>query len=313
MRHLNTVADLDRRQILEILDRSDSHRHSRRRAKPSLTGHVAGLFFFQSSTRTRLGFHAAAARLGATTLPLGSMRQDPGMSQAESALDAFRSVAAYCDVIVLRHLDENEHQQMVAKAPVPVINAGCGTRHHPTQALVDLFYVRSRFGRLDGLRWGIAGDLANSRAARSLIDALLYFKPSELRLMSPAARALPLDDLGQFQRLPIRRLEQFEVSGLDILYMAGFPEGSGSSRADAEERHRFRLDFAKVGELPHASVILDPLPRIDEIERAIDNLPQAAYFDQSRYGLFVRMAVLEHLLFHEQEDASGREVVPPTS
>jgi len=157
MRHFNTIADLDRHEILRILDRSDVHLRKGNRTQLSLTGYVAGLFFFQSSTRTRLGFHAAAARLGATALPLGSMRHDPGMSQAESTLDAFRSVAAYCDVIVLRHLDEKEHRQMVAEAPVPVINAGCGTRHHPSQALLDLFYVRSRFGRLDGLRWGIAG------------------------------------------------------------------------------------------------------------------------------------------------------------
>lgn len=293
MKHLETIAEFDRRQILEILDRSELHRRNRGPTATPLAGRVVGLFFFQASTRTRLGFHAAAARLGATALALDTMRCERGMSRAESPLDAFRSVASYCDLIVLRHHDEHELRRMIAEAPVPVINAGSGIRHHPTQTLVDLFHVRSRLGRLDGLRWGIAGDLLHSRAARSLLDALAHFPPSELRLMSPEDRALPPGELRHLHRTPIRRVDALELSSLDVLYMAGYPEGVEPDRASPAERRRFRLTSESTRELPAAALILDPLPRIDEIDAAVDPLPQAEYFDQSRNGLFVRITVLE--------------------
>lgn len=309
MRHLYSIADLDRQEIIEILDRSEILKSTDRAIGIQPTGLVVGLFFFQSSTRTRAGFHAAAARLGAAALPLDWMRHGSGMSEAEAPVDAFRSVSAYCDLIVLRHEFEQEFLRMIGHATAPVINAGCGTRHHPTQALVDLFHIRSRLGRLDGLRWGIAGDLLRARAARSLVDCLGWFEVAELRLMSPPNRTLPAEELDLLPAERVRLLDRLDPSGLDVLYMAGYPEGLRPDCTSREERWRFRLTAEMVRQLPTASLILDPLPRIDEIEGAVDDLPQASYFEQSRNGQFVRMAVLERAL--SRESAGSTAVQPP--
>jgi len=293
--HLCSIADLNREEILDILDRSRAFRKA---------DCVLGLFFFQSSTRTRLGFHAAAARLGAAVITLGEMRYEDGMTQAEAPYDAFRSVASYCDLIVLRHQEEDEFRRMVAVSPAPVINGGCGTRHHPTQALTDLFHIRSRLGRLEFLRVGIAGDLSNSRAARSLLESMMHFKVSEVRLMCPPERQVVLPNLDAYPAEQVRQLDYLDLTGLDVLYMAGYPEGSGPERSLREERWRFRLTRERAQELPEAALILDPLPRIDEIEPEIDSLPQATYFNQSQDGLFVRMAVLEWIKCHQPTETS---------
>jgi aspartate carbamoyltransferase catalytic subunit len=292
-RHLLTVGDLGLEELTEILDRSEEHRKLYPAAPRLPRGMVFGLFFFQPSTRTRLGFQAAAGHLGATPVELSETRHEPGMSEGEDLLDAFRSVAGYCNAIVLRHRDEETFHRMLEASPSPVINGGCGTLHHPSQALIDLFYIRARLGRLDGLRIGIAGDLAGSRSARSLVAALRLLPVRELRIMAPADRQLEASVIGDDLAQCLTRSESLVPRGLDILYMAGFPAGVGADEAPASLRWRFRLTRELAQTLPPSALILSPLPRIDEIARDVDDLPQAAYFDQSRCGLFVRMALLE--------------------
>lgn len=295
-RHFFAIGDLEREELVAILDRSEVLRRLLPATNQLPRGTLVGLFFFQSSTRTRLGFRAAVARLGSTSIELDAMRTDSGMSEEEAPFDAFRSVAGYCDLIVLRHRNEEVFRQMLEVSPVPVINGGCGTRHHPTQSLIDLFFIRSRLGRLEDLRIGIAGDLAGSRAARSLVEALRFFRVRELRLMAPADRQLEPATLGGNLDEVARHLDNLDVRDLDILYMAGFPPGIGVNRANQSLRFRFRLTRELALQLPTSAPILCPLPRIDEIAADVDNLPQAAYFDQSQLGLFVRTAVLEHFV-----------------
>lgn len=294
-RHLYSIGDLDRRDIERLLDLGDRLQRGEGPGA-SVAGKVIGLLFFQSSTRTRTGFHAAAARLGVTAVYLGSMRYEESMSRPEHPEDAFRAISAYFDLVVLRHADEQGFLRMLASSSVPVINGGCGERHHPTQTLIDLSAVRSRFGRLDGLRWGLAGDLARSRAARSLIEALAGFEVKELRLMCPPGRSPSFEEAAGLVGLSVRWLDRLDPTEVDILYMAGHPSRPGCGSESEQDRARLRLTLERARALPEKAVILCPLPRIDEIERAVDRLPQAAYFQQSEEGLFVRMAILERAL-----------------
>lgn len=293
--HFQAISDLELSELLAILDRGGELKRDRSTSS-RFSGFVLGLFFFQGSTRTRVGFHAAAARLGITALTVGAMRYEPQMSKPEDPLDAFRSVASYCDLIVLRHSAEQEFLEMVKNSPTPVINGGSGVRHHPTQTVIDLFCVRASLGSLAGLRWGIAGDLASSRTARSLIESLKYLEISELRLMCPAERQVPPTELSELPPTRVRHCDHLSVAGLDVLYMAGYPEGSGKHRATLQDRSRFRLTRERARKLSQSALILNPLPRIDEIDREVDDLPQAMYFKQSRDGLFIRMAILEQVL-----------------
>lgn len=296
--NLLSIADLGRDGILEILGRAEELRLEAPRGGV-FPGRILGLVFLQPSTRTRVGFHAAMARLGGTAIEITETKVQPGMSQPESLVDTIRSISGWCDALVLRHPSPEEFQAAVESSNVPVINGGSGCEHHPTQALLDLFAICRRFGRLEDLRIGIAGDLGGSRAARSLVEALAHFSPRELRLMSPPGRELPGSVLAGFDGARIDVRHDLAVEGLDILYMAGLPQGVGDARLDEVVRVRFRLTRARADALDPGALILDPLPRIDEIEPEVDALPAAGYFAQSREALFVRCAVLERVLARE--------------
>lgn len=294
-RHLLSIEDLGRSGILAILERAEHLRAGRLREQ-SFLGRVLGLLIFQPSTRTRVGFHAAMARLGGAAIEITETKVQAGMACAESLVDTMRSTSGYFDCIVLRHPSLDEFRAAVAVSDAPIINGGSGREHHPTQALIDLFAMQRHFTRLDGLKIGIVGDLEGSRASRSLIQALAHFAPSELRLMAPEGRELPIDCIGEFDPLGINQRHELVVEGLDVLYMAGLPEGLGDARLGEAVRERFRLTRKRAERLPTGALVLSPLPRIDEIEAEVDELPMAGYFKQSREALFVRCAVLERVL-----------------
>jgi aspartate carbamoyltransferase catalytic subunit len=296
--HLLSIADLGRAGILAVFDRAEELRLQPLRGG-IFPGRILGLVFFQPSTRTRVGFHAAMARLGGTAIEVTETKAQPGMSQPESLVDTIRSISGWCDALVLRHHSSEELQAAAEASDAPVINGGSGCEHHPTQALLDLFAIRRRFGRLEDLRIGIAGDLGSSRAARSLVEALAHFSPRELRLMAPLGRELPGSVLAGLDGARIDVRHDLAVEDLDILYMAGLPEGVGDGRLDEVIRGRFRLTRARAEALDPGALVLDPLPRIDEIEPEVDALPAAGYFAQSREALFVRCAVLERVLAAE--------------
>lgn len=296
--HLTSISELGREGILAILDRAEAIRaHGVDRAR--LAGKIVGLLVFEPSTRTRFGFHAAAIRLGASAIELNETKYQPGMSREESLSDTVRCLSGYCDALVLRHPSSAEFQQALEVSNVPIINAGCGQESHPTQTLIDLFAIRRHFGRLEGLRIGLVGDLAGSRSSASLLQALESFAPAEVRLMAPRkrwdhpARELPYPTA--------EYLDHLDPRDLDVLYAAGLPAGKASQLLPESIRSSFRVDRRRLAQLPSKSIVLSPLPRIDEIATEIDCCSQAAYFNASDGALFIRMAVLDALLSSEAE------------
>lgn len=296
MRHLYDIRDLDSRDVLALLDRAQELSRNPSEIVHQFRGLVVGLFFFEASTRTRLGFRAAIGRLGASAIELHSTRYEPGMLEPESELDSFRSVAGFADLVILRHHDQEAFESMLAQTPIPVINAGSGSSRHPTQALVDLFAIRSLLGRIEGLRIGIVGDLSTSRATKSLVTAFKFFPPKELRLIAPRGYELPPGILAEIPDVDTSSCEVFELSNLDVLYMAGFPLKRHSEGAREDLHFQYCLTVDKAQALPRSAIILSPLPRIDEIDRGVDRLPTAAYFEQSRLGQFIRIALIESWL-----------------
>lgn len=253
------------------------------------------LAFFQSSTRTRVGFAAAAAALGGSPIPLLERRHHTGMSAAESLADTMRCASGQVDLVVLRHHDAVLHAQAAAACVCPVINAGDGGLHHPTQALVDLFAIKRHHGHLGDLRVGLVGDLG-SRSAHSLVQALRWWPPSELRLCHPLGRGLEASWLEGHNPARVVTTDRLEPEGLHVIYMVGLPAGEGDSRLSAEQRAQFTLMPSLMERTEEGTQVLCPLPRIDEIAPALDDDPRAQYFQQSDEGRFVRMAVLEWVL-----------------
>ena len=294
-KHLFSIDDLQPDEILSILNEADTLRKAGT-LTPSLAGRIAGLCFFQESTRTRVGFDAAMKRLGGETLPAVTQRAVPRAPFEETVEDTVRVVSAYCDVIILRHPDTAIAKKAKSVSLVPVINAGSGTQHHPTQTLIDLFQIRKRLGRLEGLRIGILGDLPTSRATQSLIGALRHWPPIELRLMSPQGRQLTPELLDGFDASAVSTFNHVNPEGLDVLYVAGLPNPEGRAPFASNVRRDLTVDADTLRAMPEHVIVMCPLPRIDEINTAVDGLPNAAYFQQSDDGLWVRMALLQRML-----------------
>jgi aspartate carbamoyltransferase catalytic subunit len=308
MRHLGTIADLSSSEVIAILDHAEEMRLGSQ--PPSHRGRVLTLAFFQSSTRTRMGFASAAIRLGFGTMDLVADRQDASMSSAESLSDTIRAVSAYSDALVLRHTAEGAWAAAVAHTRCPLINGGNGNDEHPTQALIDLFAIRRARGRLDDLRVGIVGDIRGSRSAHSLIKALVRLGQREIRVMGPESLLDGVVATRWFGdvRGPGTVFHELTLCGLDVLYVAGLPAVAGDARIDQVERARFTLAPERLRNLPEAAVILCPLPRIDEIEPAVDKDARSRYFGQSDDGVFLRMAVLEWTRPSEEPSVIGTAV-----
>src|SRR6202795_247707 len=173
-RHLLSMADLSSSDVERLLATARSFAHSQARDNkklPTLRGRLVLNVFYESSTRTSSSFELAAKRLSADTMTLKS--SGSSVDKGESLKDTALTLSAYDpDVIVIRHPEVGAAEYVARLTDARVVNAGDGKHQHPTQALLDLYTMREAFGRLEGLRVAIVGDVMHSRVARSLIEAL---------------------------------------------------------------------------------------------------------------------------------------------
>jgi aspartate carbamoyltransferase catalytic subunit len=289
--------DLDRATIDALMLTADGLASGGKPAR--LEGAVMALAFFEPSLRTRIGFEVAALRLGAATVAVAEPRYTPTMSRAESLQDEIRVLGDYCDAICVRHPDSVALREAAESVEAPIINCGSGTSEHPTQALIDVFAIYRILGTVDGLRIAIIGDLQHMRAAHSLLITLTCFANVTVRCISPPSLSMPPELVAHFSTGPSRRIEEssnLDLDGVDIVYVAGMPRQAGSSSLDPHLRADFSLTLERALRLDEHVRILCPLPRIDEIEPRVDELPSAAYLQQSALGLPMRMAVLQYVL-----------------
>jgi aspartate carbamoyltransferase catalytic subunit len=263
-----------------------------------LQGRLLATVFYEPSTRTRFSFEAAMHRLGGQVLSAENATRSSSAAKGESLEDAIRVIGGYADGIVLRHPEIGAAERAARVAPVPVINAGDGPGHHPTQALLDLYTIKKELGRLDHLRVGLAGDLRNGRTVRSLALLLSRFSENELVLISPPGLRMGADIVGQLKTAQQRTLQTGDfggaIAGMDVLYQTRIQAERFES---VEEYERYRGVYVVTAEvmrrLPDHAILMHPLPRLGEIDQQVDADPRAAYFRQARNGLWVRMAVLD--------------------
>lgn len=238
-------------------------------------------------------------RLGGQVLSAESAAKASSAAKGESLEDAIRVVSGYADTIVLRHSEIGAAARAAQVASVPVINAGDGAGHHPTQALLDLYTIRKELGRLDHLRIGLMGDLRNGRTVRSLAILLSRFPGNELVLISPPGLRMGDDVLRSLDGATVRQTADLAgvVADLDVLYQTRI-QAERFESAEAYERYRgvYVVTFDVMRALPEHAILMHPLPRVGEIDPQVDADPRAAYFRQARNGLWVRMAVLAWVL-----------------
>jgi aspartate carbamoyltransferase catalytic subunit len=268
--------------------------------RESMKGRLLATLFFEPSTRTRLSFEAAMLRLGGSCLGFA----EPGSSSAakgESLADTIRMAASYADAIVMRNPKEGAALLASRYSEVPVINAGDGGHHHPTQTLTDLLTIRQLLGKIENLTVGFCGDLKFGRTVHSLAKALARFPGIKMIFISPQELVLPeyIKNILKKQNINFEERENLEKSmpEMDVLYMTRVQRERFFNEDDyIRLKDAYVLNPEKMSAGKEKMVVLHPLPRVNEISVEVDSDPRAAYFKQAKYGMYVRMALLAGVL-----------------
>ncbi|MCS7133014.1 MAG: aspartate carbamoyltransferase [Nitrososphaeria archaeon] len=299
-RDIISILDFRREELEELFSVVDEMRKNPSAHSSALSGYLMATAFFEPSTRTRLSFQTAMLRLGGSVIDMAEVQRS-SIAKGENFTDTIRMLDAYSDVIAIRHKIDGSARYAAEIAENPVINCGDGKKNHPTQAMLDLYTVKTLKNRIDGLNYGILGDLKYGRAAASLILGLALFRPERIYLISPESlRVRPevrehLENSG-VDYVETTRIEDC-ISELDVLYVTRvqkerFPDPSEYERVKGS--YRLTLDILRAGK--EDLVVLHPLPRVDEIDFKVDDSKYAKYFLQAKLGVFVRMALLKLIL-----------------
>jgi aspartate carbamoyltransferase catalytic subunit len=300
LQHLLGIEDLTREQISFILDQAEPFQEFQRhplKKLATLRGKTVALAFFENSTRTRISFATAAARLGADTMNLQA--ESSSLKKGESLLDTVWTLEALRpDGIVIRHSSSGAPEFVAQRLGIPVVNAGDGTHEHPTQALLDALTIRDRKSTLDGLRLTILGDILHSRVARSNIHLLSKFG-AHITLCGPAMWVpRELESLAS----NVRRVTHIDeaLDGADVIIVLRVQTERLHEPALASEEYilQFQLTPERLRLAGKDALVLHPGPMIRglEIDPSVADGPQSCVLEQVTNGLAIRMALLYHLV-----------------
>ncbi len=304
--HLVTIRYLSEQDILRILDYATLIKQHPSNFHDRLKGKILALAFWEPSTRTRLSFEIAMLRLGGSVTGFSSS-VGTSLEKGESLSDTITMLANYADGIVIRHPLRGSAKlaaEIAQKFGVPVVSGGSGSQEHPTQALLDIFTIREFFGRLTGLNVALMGDLRYSRTISSLLLALSKFGRNTINLISHPSLRLQEELRLDLQETNLELIETEDLSDVisefDVLYVTRLQkERFPDPMLYQKVKGSFQLHPSLLKSAKDRSLILHPLPRVDEIPYEIDRFPQAKYFIQAKNGVYIRMAILDHLLGDE--------------
>lgn len=288
------MRELEKSTIEKILDNAKSINEGK---KIDLSGRILGTLFFEPSTRTKLSFHSAAYR---SKMNVVDFEADiSSMKKGESFHDTIKMLSCYSDVLAIRHSKEGAAREAAEISELPVINCGDGSNQHPTQAMIDLFSIKHFKGRIKGLNITLMGDLRHARAMKSLLQGLSMFG-ANINMCAPEGLEFEeelITEITKTYKIKLNSTSKLDLSNTDILYVVRVQKERFSDQSVAKAyEEKFRVDKKMLKGANENLVILHPLPRISEIDPAIDNTTFAKYFDQARFAVPVRQAILEYLL-----------------
>ncbi len=301
MRNVINISDLSVAEIDELIEVAEDIIDNREKYNEVAKHKTLATLFFEPSTRTRLSFESAMLSLGGNVLGFSDANSSSA-SKGESVADTVSVVSGYVDIIAMRHPKEGAPLVASMHSLVPIINAGDGGHHHPTQTLTDLLTIRREKGRLNNLTIGLCGDLKFGRTVHSLIEAMSRYEGIKFVLISPDELKLPSFVKESF--IKNRGIEYVQCSSLeevigdlDILYMTRVQQERFFNEEDyLRLRDTYILTTDKLALAKQDMIVLHPLPRVNEISTAVDSDPRACYFKQAHNGRFVRMALIMKLL-----------------
>ncbi len=334
-RDLITIDDFSNQEIGAVFALADEMSGSLKEHSDVCRGMIMASLFFEPSTRTRLSFEAAMNRLGGRVISVVEM-SNTSLAKGESIADMARVVGSYADIIVIRHPWEGAAKVVADYAEVPVINAGDGGHEHPTQTLCDLYTLKKERQTLEGLKIALWGDLKYGRTVHSLAYALarfgatIHFRPSPgFEMPEHVVRKLTTEYTGRLERfngvedidnkglfpldavyitpsgphqlanIPAVGIQIEMERGVDALYVTRLQKERLEAAAEGQELDKkYRIvDKGLLREKGFEdTIVMHPLPRVDELAYEIDADPRSMYFKQAERGVPIRMALLALLL-----------------
>lgn len=295
MNNIISIRDLKRDHIEHILKNAEIMEQFME-GTDILKNKILATLFYEPSTRTRLSFESAMKRLGGKVIGFSESKTS-SVAKGETLQDTVRIAEQYADIIVIRHPNDGAARLAAESTKIPVINAGDGANQHPTQTLLDLYTIKKECTKIDGLRIGLMGDLKYGRTVHSLTYALFWYNV-QLQLLSPEGLELPqyIEDALLDKGVTFEKINALEEVNADVLYVTRIQK---ERFPDIEEYEKVKGSYTitlETLEYLHNTIILHPLPRVDEISPEIDGTKNAKYFAQAKNGIPVRMALLAMLL-----------------
>jgi len=349
-RSLVTIDDLSNGEIMALFSLADGMSAKMEEQYGLCQGKIMASLFFEPSTRTRLSFEAAMHRLGGSVITVSDVGAT-SLAKGESISDMARVVGGYADIIVIRHPWEGAARVMADYAGIPVINAGDGGHQHPTQTLCDLYTIQKERKGIKGLKIALWGDLKYGRTIHSLIFALAKFGADILFCPSPGLEVpqhvidklineyggdleklgasdqkvkdnlFPLDAIyttpsspHQLAMMPDISVQVELKEGVDALYVTRPQKerfDAGEEGEDFKEKYRVVDKELLRGKAFRKTLVMHPLPRVDELAYEVDGDERSMYFKQASRGVPVRMALLASLLGIRELDTPEVDSPPP--
>ena len=284
MQHLLSVDDMKESFIFDLWSKASDQKDG---FSDVLKNKILTNLFYEPSTRTSSSFYSAMVRQGGSVIPINNVKFSSAI-KGESLEDTIITMGTMSDCIVLRHPEKGSVDKAAKVSSVPIINAGDGEGEHPTQTLLDGFTIYYNHKKnIDNLRITMVGDLKNGRTVKSLVKLLSRYSGNHFNFVSPKDLRFPQDSIPK-KSFETDKIENV-IADTDVLYVTRVQTERGSD-------HQYSLSTEQLNLLPKNSIVMHPLPRVNEIPRDFDNDPRAKYFDQMIYGLWCRMVLLEGIM-----------------
>lgn len=296
------------RDLLELVfqtaDQMKTDLYGERQLAKFLDGKIMASLFYEPSTRTRFSFESAMRRLGGSVITTENAREFSSAAKGESLSDSTRIMNGYADVIVMRHNEAGSAARAAEISNIPIINAGDGAGQHPTQALLDMYTIVDAFPGVNNLKIAMVGDLRYGRTVRSLSYLLTKYEKVEIIFVSPPVCKMEGDIKAYLDKYSISWREETDLAKVapevDCIYMTRIQkERFHSAEHYQTAASKYILSPELVQTMKPSTIIMHPLPRVDEIPAEVDDDLRARYFEQAQNGLYIRMALL-YLLFNKE-------------
>lgn len=297
-----TVESLGKEEIEIVFERAKEMERlvEEKGGDERIKGKIMAALFYEPSSRTFSSFITAMQRLGGGIIPLNGM-SNTSVAKGETLEDTVRVFSSYADLLVIRHPEPGSVAQAAKFAPIPVINAGDGIGEHPTQALIDLYTIKEKFGKIDKLHILMIGDLAHYRPTNSLAKLFSLYPDIRLSFATPSQVPIPASVKNYLtkRRINFKEYDDFIniLSAVDVLYVTRVKKEYMSEDLYHQVQGSYVINTQAIKRMKKNSLIMHCLPRVGEIDTSVDEDCRAVYLSkQVKNGLYVRMALVDLIL-----------------